>query len=611
MDDSKVLFYDIECFKYDSLVVFKNIDNQIVDYFWSHSYENEDEPNGFQRVGYLIKGKTLCGYNNHFYDDWMLSAMMQGKTARQLKRLNDQLIESGDHTGYTLHPIIDSIDCMQQIDVSHPSLKLIEGNMGKSIYESSISFDLDRPLTEAEKKEVLRYCCYDVEQTIEIYKLRKHSYFEIKEQLVDMLGNPKAKKWNTTTISANLLVSDSRPTSEWSDLRNIPKRFWRNVEGIPAEVWDMWAKASRDTTDAEDKGVKGLNVKTRLYDMDFVFGFGGLHGANARQKEFRNVFLLDVGSMYPSIIILLKALGPGTEKYDQIRKERLEIKHKDKVKSNALKLVLNSVYGNMKNKYSILKNSVAASTVCIYGQMALFDLCRELFEAGYTLVNANTDGIAFTASIFRQDREFESIWHQWEEKWGLNLELDKFDWWYQKDVNNYIATHDGNIKVKGGEVNKFHCDPMNGVHRYFSNNNCRILHIALVEALVHDVDPFITIKNNLTNPILYQYVLKAGSTYLGVFDQNGNQYQKVNRVFACTDPSKSIKLYKKRLDGGLVNFPDSPERMLLFNGNLDEFNETNLIDVRHYVELTAKKLIQWDRGDLVRKWGLLPIEDIA
>lgn len=205
MQDREILFYDIEVFRFDSLVVFKNIDNQIVNYFWSH--ELTEEGNGFEKVREVVDGKILCGYNNHHYDDKILTKMMQGVPQKGIKAANDKIINgSDDGIKVDLQGAVQSIDCMQQIDLSMPGLKLIEGNMGKSIIESDVSFDLDRPLTAEEKEEVLKYCCYDVENTIEVYKLRKHSYFDTKEELVKMLGNDKVMKWNTTTISANLLL---------------------------------------------------------------------------------------------------------------------------------------------------------------------------------------------------------------------------------------------------------------------------------------------------------------------------------------------------------------------------------------------------------------------
>ena len=44
----------------------------------------------------------------------------------------------------------NSLDCFQQIDVSRPSLKKIEGNMGRMILESSVPFTINRPLTHEE-----------------------------------------------------------------------------------------------------------------------------------------------------------------------------------------------------------------------------------------------------------------------------------------------------------------------------------------------------------------------------------------------------------------------------------------------------------------------------
>lgn len=593
MQDREILFYDVEVFRFDSLVVFKNIDNQIVNYFWSH--ELTEEGNGFEKVREVVDGKILCGYNNHHYDDKILTKMMQGVPQKGIKAANDKIINgSDDGIKVDLQGAVQSIDCMQQIDLSMPGLKLIEGNMGKSIIESDVSFDLDRPLTAEEKEEVLKYCYYDVENTIEVYKLRKHSYFDTKEELVKMLGNDKAMKWNTTTISANLLLE--KPLVKWAGLR-IPKDKWRNVEGLPDEVWTMWELANDFKKGPE--ALKGKNCKLRMYDMDFVFGFGGIHGAAVGEKEFKNVMLLDVGSMYPSIAIILNVLGDATDKYDGIRKERLEIKHKDKLRSDALKLILNSVYGNLKNQYSILYNPAASSTVCVFGQMALFDLCRELYNAGYKLVNANTDGIAFIDPCpdnpIRYDRSYDVIWHEWEEKWGLYLELDTFAKWYQKDVNNYVAVYpDGKIKVKGGDVNKYHFNPEKGQHKLFSNNNIRIVHIALVEAIVYGKNPIDVLSEHMQEPELFQYVLRAGRTYQGVFDKDDNEMQRINRVFACRKPEISTKLYKKRADGGLVNFPDAPENMYVYNGDLKDFKDFGKIaDFNHYLRIIRKKLDSW------------------
>lgn len=583
-------FYDIETFRYDSLVVMKDIDNNIIGVWWSAPPEDppEDSPNGFEGIAEFILDKTLVGYNNHHYDDLMLTAMMRGEPQYRLKQLNDAII-SNDETyclpWQRLARKLDSIDTMQQIDVSQPSLKQIEGNMGRSIRESTVDFNLDRPLTDSEKQEVLQYCAYDVETTIAIYKLRLESYFQPKDALLAMLPadtrlkNPA--KLNTTTLSANILLD--KPLPKWSEIR-LPAEVEKTPD-VPSNVWSMWNTANM--TNGEE--IKNTSITVRRYGADITFGFGGLHGVASAGKEFRDVLLLDVGSMYPSIIVNIRALGAGTEKYDSMRQERLRIKKSDPVRASAFKLILNSVYGNLKQQYSILNNPLASTSVCVYGQLALFDLSRRLWEAGYTLVNLNTDGVAFVDYAGIGLNPMEKVQKAWEKKYNLYLDLDRFDRWIQKDVNNYVAVGtDGHIKTKGGETNKYSSD------KFFSNNNARIIHMALVDNLLKEVPVWKTVSAHLDEPALYQYILKAGRTYAGVVDAEGHHYQNVNRIFAAAPIVQGTRLFKQRPDGGLVNFPDMPENMLVWNDDVSELKDfKKLCDIKHYCDITEHKLEGW------------------
>ena len=584
-----LLFYDIEVTAFDSLVVFLNRNKEEVAHFWNNrDRKTTDDPSGFEDIPDLIRDKTLVGYNNYFYDDNILTVMMNSATSMPnfIKATNDKII-SGERFSGRKSPLIRSLDTMQQIDVSHPSLKQIEGNMGISIVESSVDFNIGRPLTDAEREEMLYYCRHDVAATVDIFNLRQKSYFETKESLLTMMPEDKrtsAARWNTTTLSANILLGDTGLVA-W-EKHGVPAKYWRNVEEIPSAVWDMWEDI---TGSMEAVTGKGRSVKIKAYGCTFVFGLGGLHGAPDKPLVASNIKLADVGSMYPSLIKMLRALGDATDMYDSIRLERLAIKHSDPVRAGALKLVLNSVYGLFKSKYSALFNPMASATVCIYGQIALFKLCGMLHDAGYKIINANTDGVAFI-----DDPELGGaylyICKEWEKEFeGLLLEVDEFDKWIQKDVNNYIATHDGQIKVKGGEVNKYHKD------KFFSNNNIRIVQKALVDNLVYGTPVYKTFMDNLDKPILWQYILKAGGTFQGVQDAAGVWQNNVNRVFAAKpEYPGTTKLYKIRKDGGQVNFPDSPERMFIWNGDLKDIPDfKEMIDLDHYMDLVNKKLRGW------------------
>jgi hypothetical protein len=303
---------------------------------------------------------------------------------------------------------------MQQIDVARPSLKQIEANMGMSIVESSVPFDIDRPLTDEERQETLEYCRHDVKATIEVYEQRKKSYFQSKDGLINMLSEDRreyAYRWNTTTLSANVLLGDAKPTP-WVHHR-VPEKYWRNVEGIPSDVWDMWEEC---TTEEGVLG-KGRSKTIKAYGCNFVFGMGGLHGAPSKPIRCGRCKHKDVASMYPSSIVHLRALGDATDQYDEMRLQRVAIKHTDPVMAGALKLILNSVYGNFKNRYSVLFNPMASATVCIYGQIALFSLCRELDKVGYRVINANTDGVVYIENPELNDRD-EEICAEWEKEFS-------------------------------------------------------------------------------------------------------------------------------------------------------------------------------------------------
>ena len=157
------LFYDIEVFKYDSLIVFEREDHSLYGMFWN------DDPQRASKLSGIVNQYQLVGYNNHSYDDNILSYMIANKSAADIKRLNDRIIRGEDVRALVPAAIksrICSLDTMQQIDVSRPSLKQIEGNLGMSIEESSVPFDLERPLTNAEKRETELYCQHDVDRSL-------------------------------------------------------------------------------------------------------------------------------------------------------------------------------------------------------------------------------------------------------------------------------------------------------------------------------------------------------------------------------------------------------------------------------------------------------------
>lgn len=584
--ETDTLVYDVEVFKYNSMVVFKDLEGETVRVFSSHldglgEYVDKGliKRPGYKDLREFIDGKTLIGYNNYFYDDKILYAMSMDLGQEIIKIWNDALIERSEDVNIKRINNCKTLDVFQQIDVSRPSLKKIEGNMGRSIIESKVSFDIDRPLTPDENLETVKYCEYDVLSTLEIYKMRQ-SYYSSKRTIVDMIEEEhlreRAVRWNTTSIVGQILRSKKigRPGAL------VDSQFKAMV---PGEVRDMWAELDGGTLDYKWSKKK---VITQEFGNVIEFGWGGLHGAPPSFGDWEDVRLADVASMYPSIIINFEGLGDKTQMYADLKKERIKIKHANKPLSDAYKLVLNSTYGLLNNKYSHLNDPYLAYSVCIYGQISLYVLSQRLAAIGARIININTDGVAY---VYHGDLD-EQVKKDWEKEFNLTLETEYYKRWIQKDVNNYIAVDDEDcIKVKGGDCGKYHAN------RFFSNNNTRILDIALVDYLVYGTPVYKTIMDNEDKPILYQYVLQAGGTYKGVVDTAEPEVlldTKVNRVFATK--GAGMEIAKKRQDGGIVKFPDAPGRMYLWNDDVRDLRDFDeIVDLQWYVDLVEKNLKRW------------------
>lgn len=583
------LVYDVEVFKYNSMVVFKNLEGETVRVF-SSSLDGLGEyidkgiikGQGYEDLAEFIKDKTLIGYNNYNYDDYILYAMTQVKDGgfdhSVLKEWNDNII--GDGTKVNMKKIDNrTLDVYQQIDVSRPGLKKVEGNMGLSIVESSVPFDIDRPLTPAENLETLKYCEYDVLSTLKVYNMRGE-YFSSKKAIVGMIEDEslqdRAYKWNTTSIVGQLL----RPKKSLSRGMHVNEDLLANVD---PEVLDMWSELY---TTIDFKFKKRKVVKEEFGNV-IEFGWGGLHGAPKGFVQEDNVKLMDVNSMYPNILINLNGLTDKTDEYKRILDYRLKLKAEGKKEEQApYKLILNSTYGLLNNQYSQLNNPHLAFSICINGQIAVYTLAKRLASVGARIININTDGVAYTIS---NDLDMR-VKADWEKEFNLDLSVDYFKHWIQKDVNNYIAVTDkGAIKVKGGDVNKYY------ENKFFANNDVRITHVALVDYLVYGTPVYESVVKHLDEPLLYQYVLQAGSTYKGVVKSDSPDQlldTKINRVFATKNDG--IEILKKRQDDGLVKFADAPDRMYLYNGDLNKFKEfKDIVDIQWYYDLITKNLKRW------------------
>ena len=566
----EVLIFDIEVFKHDTIIVFKRYN--------MHGYLSMH--NDFKGLKDLIKDKLLVGFNNYNYDNYILAAILQGRNQEEIKKINDYIISGGDTKNLGLNKevySINSLDTYQELP-NRISLKEFQANYGMDIEETPIPFDLNRPLTSKETELVKGYCKHDVFATEKLLNERIEPYFNPKIQLCNISGK-NSVRWNTTTIAADI-ITDGSKTILWNDLKINPRLF----NFVPDEVKNYWANNYKNS--ALGKSISALNIDIDGYNLSF--GFGGLHQGEKVIAD--DVVLIDVSSMYPNIIINNKFLGNKTNLYNNILMDRLIEKDGGNiVKSNALKLILNSVYGNFKNQYSNLYNPFAAISTCIIGQIAIFNLFDRLKNHA-KIVNINTDGIAFIP----KNNLWKKIAVDWMDDWELPLTHKYYSKWIQKDVNNYVALgKDGSITTKGADTSKFEYDVLGKVKANIADK-------CIVDFLLQDIPIRKTILNNLNNPKLFQIILKNTNKFVATVNQNGIATNKVNRIFAAKNTYTC--LYRMKENGNIVRFPDAPSEMYIYNEDLDKLDIKEFkkfIDIDYYVDLVEKKLKNWPNPKII------------
>ena len=540
-----IYIYDIEVFSDDWIVVFKRPEpdaNHIV------IHNDNARLREFLNQPDIIIG----GFNNKHYDNWIVLTMLQGGTNIEVKRHNDFIIGGG--SGWEF-PFIQfkklpcpTFDLRDDIADQGLSLKAIEGNLKLPIVESSVPFNIDRKLTSNELEEVIRYCKYDVDSTIKLYEARKEDYIDAKALISEMYNLPVEEGIGLTNAKLCARILGAKP-QKFNDERDyvIPDNIDTNL--IPKPILDFFLQIrDKSIPDAklfgDGKGVKGMTLdiilKTSYGECPVTYAWGGVHGAKpcviVEETEDRVIINLDVASLYPNSMLNFGYCSRAMEDPEAYRKlveRRLGYKHSgDKLRSNALKLPINTTYGAMLNAYNELADRKAGRSVCISNQLAMTMLIVQLAKQCKTIdfVNINTDGIMFT--IDKSEVQLsESIVATWSEVTKFEMERDDFKKVIQKDVNNYIGiTPDGKFKTKGGYVSLY-----NGGN--FKTNSLQIIHKAIVEYLVNGVPPEKTI-NECTDIFAFQQIVKTGSTFEGSYHYvNGvrEPIQKVNRVYAVKD----------------------------------------------------------------------------
>lgn len=231
----------------------------------------------------------LMGYNTKSYDQYILKAILAGFSVSEVKRVNDYIIAGGNgweldyNSEDTARVNMPTIwDLMQQIK-TFKSLKELEGNLGLSIVESSVDFNIDHKWTNDEYEEMLFYCTADVNALFPIFEFQMDAYKS--KFVIAKLGKMDEEKtlgMTDANITAALLGA-KRVEHNDNFAYTYPSVIDKSK--IPKEVLNY----IDDLVEHNDLNYKPKAPTLQIDECVIQLGVGGIHGA----KE--TTFIYDEG----------------------------------------------------------------------------------------------------------------------------------------------------------------------------------------------------------------------------------------------------------------------------------------------------------------------------
>lgn len=578
-----MLFFDFEVFKYDFLLV-------AIDPIERKEFVIVNDKSKLEKLYKDYKKDIWVGFNCRNYDQYILKGIMLGFNP---KEVNDWIIVK-DRKGWEFSSLFNKIPLNLFDVMPNPpiGLKTLEGFMGKNIHETSVPFDIDRPLTDREINETIMYCRADVLNTIEIF-LKRKGEFDAQMDLLKAFDLPLSNIGKTQAQLASVILGAKKKhfDDEWAI------RLPTNLQlGKYQFVGDWFLDESNHHYKKKIQNSKGKLVEQKVHlecviaGLQHTVAWGGIHAGdlfNITCDEDEVIYDVDAGQLYPNIMRHYKLLSRAATKpemLDYVLDTSMRLKAEGKKKEREpYKRQCNIFYGAEGDSTNPLYDPLHRNLVCVFGQVFIIDLLDKI-EDIVNLLNSNTDGIFF--KVKKQNiPELNRRVALWEERTKLKMEYEEYTKFISKDVNNYIAVKEnGDIHAKGSYVKD-----LNDL-----DYDLPIVNKALRNYIIHGIPVEDTIYSCQTFRD-FQKIVKLSNKYKWVEHEKGKHkekfYNKCYRVFASKDQRDGRIL---KCDGvrNPAKFGNTPDRCFIVNDDIrtaktDGFPQ---LDKQYYIDLAKKRL---------------------
>lgn len=580
-----IILFDFEVFKQDTLLGALLLNNESYD---TYQTWNLDEMRQFYQER---KNDIWIGHNNGGYDNFILQSIVRGSDERMVKMTSDSIIH-GNRRKY-----LDIQLYYYDLIMNHMcALKSVEAFMGKNISETSVDFNLDRKLTDEEKRLTESYNRDDLQQTLEDFFQLKGE-FTLRLDIIKEFNLPmKCLSMTGTQVAETVLHAKKIDDIEnWVKMPSLwPKLQVKNQAVIDFYMNRDYAKKTNNT------------LSFTICGAPHKMAAGGIHGAQ-KKIHWDWAYYFDVSGYYNLIMILLDLLPRSIpteyrKVYENMYHEQLRLKKINPQKRGVYKTILLSVFGAMNNKYCKFYDPWNGDLVRLSGQLFLVDLLEKL-DGKVEVAQSNTDGIIARPLQGTTEQELIDIINEWQTRTGFVLKLEKIYELHQRDVNCYMYKDAvGEIHTLGEAVKDY------GKWQYpfwkdsFKSKEPMIISTALVEYYMFGKSPEQVIDEHRRELRMFQYVCKKlsfdwleyESTNLLSGETTITRLQNINRAFALNDLSSVGMVYKRKADGQkakVSNLPDSVfvyDEEILSEKTIDKLIER--IDYRYYVDRAYERI---------------------
>jgi hypothetical protein len=285
------------------------------------------------------------------------------------------------------------------------------------------------------------------------------------------------------------------------------------------------------------KGTKDKIVVT-VDNRNYNIGLAGLHSCEKNValmcKQDRIIREYDVTSFYPSIIINNGLFPQLIGKdflivYKNLVEKRIVAKRLGNMaEADALKLVINSIFGKFLTNYSRLYAPECFLNVVLTGQLVLLMLIERLTSAKISVLSANTDSVIVECS--KSDYLIlDKLIDNWCKQTNLQVAQKDYDYVFIKDVNNVLKINKQYLDQNkdsfcGTGVFALYNSFYNSHYRMLQKNNNNLAVVSWIMMIMAYGLSLNDIEHELANYLFYGMRVWLTTQYVPGGAQQGDVY---------------------------------------------------------------------------------------